>query len=136
MANTFYSYLAFVQDSSNADIHALKNYLEDFYAQTETNNRPAITIENNQIDIVFNDEYSLYALFSDEEYINEEAQEFAEEYEADWNENIFDREKLKTCKKRFEIWGDDDFDMNYFNDSLFIIEQIEKFNDVIIFHIE
>ncbi|MBF4518249.1 hypothetical protein IRZ71_17975 [Flavobacterium sp. ANB] len=135
MAKTFYSYLAFIEDSSNADIHALKNNLEDFYAKSE-NEKPTITFENNQIDILFNNDYSLYVFFSEEEHINDEAREFAAEYKLDWNENTTNKEKLKASKKRFEIWGDDDFDMDYFNDSLFVIEQIEKFNNVIIFHIE
>ncbi|KUJ59638.1 hypothetical protein AR687_22160 [Flavobacteriaceae bacterium CRH] len=135
MANTFYSYLAFIEDSSNADIHVLKNNLEEFYAQSE-NEKPTLTLESNQLNILFNDEYSLYVYFSEEEHINEEAREFAAEYKLDWNENTTDKEKLKTCKKRFEISGDDDFDMDYFNDSLFVIQEIEKFNNVIIFHIE
>ena len=45
-------------------------------------------------------------------------------------------ESTGTCKKRFEIWGDEDFDMDYFNDSLYIIEQIEKFDGIIIFNLE
>ncbi|WP_456313052.1 hypothetical protein [Pseudomonas shirazensis] len=136
MANSFYSYLAFIEPSSNAGIETLKNHLEDFYAKPVITEKPTITVENNQIEILFDDEYRLYVFLSEEDHINEEAQEFAIEYELDWNENTFDKEKLKTCKKRFEIWGDEDFDMDYFNDSLYIIEQIEKFDGVIIFNLE
>lgn len=133
MANTFYSYLAFIAPTSDASLIALKNNLETFYERPIIENKPEILLEDNQINIIFDDEYRLYIAFSEEEYVNEEALEIAEEQQLDWNENTFDKAKLATCHKRFEIWGDDDFDMDYFNDSLFIVEEIEKFTDVIIF---
>ncbi|KQO25056.1 hypothetical protein ASF10_07760 [Flavobacterium sp. Leaf82] len=136
MANTFYSYLAFITPDSNASLIALKNNLETFYNKSETADKPEIVLDNDQIELVFKDEYRLYIAYSQEEYVNEEALELAEEHELDWNENIIDKAKLQTCNKRFEIWGDDDFDMDYFNDSLYIIEQIENFDDVIIFSIQ
>jgi len=136
MANTFYSYLAFLQPSSNGNLLVLKQNLETFYEKQTVADKPEITLDDNLITLVFNEEYEFHVFFSDEEHVNQEAKELAEEYEFDWNENPFDKEKLKTCIKRFEVWGDDDFDMDYFNDSLFIIDEIEKFTDVIIFHNE
>lgn len=136
MANTFYSYLAFIAPASDASLIVLKNNLETFYEKPAIENKPEIVLEDNQINIIFDDEYRLYIAFSEEEYVNEEALEFAQEYKTDWNETTFDKAKLETCYKRFEVWGDDDFDMDYFNDSLFVIEEIEKFSDVIIFVIQ
>ena len=136
MANTFYSYLAFITPTSDASLIALKNNLETFYDRPVIENKPEILLEDNQINIIFDDEYQLYIAFSEEEYVNEEALEIAQEQQLDWNENTFDKTALEICRKRFEIWGDDDFDMDYFNDSLFVIEQIEQFSDVIIFAIQ
>lgn len=136
MAHTFYSYLAFITPGSDASLMALKNNLETFYEKSDIENKPEIVLNDQQIDIVFDDEYRFYIAFSQEEYVNEEALELAQENELDWNENPIDKAKLETCHKRFEIWADDDFDMDYFNDSLFITEQIEKFNDVIIFAVQ
>ncbi|QGK72958.1 hypothetical protein [Flavobacterium sp. SLB02] len=133
MANTFYSYLAFIAPTSDASLTVLKNNLKTFYDRPIITNKPEIVLEDNQINILFDDQYQLYIAFSEEEYVNEEALEIAEEQQLDWNENTFDKATLETCRKRFEIWGDDDFDMDYFNDSLFVIEEIEKFSDVIIF---
>jgi hypothetical protein len=133
MSNTFYSYLAFITPTSDASLIALKNNLDTFYAKPLIENKPEIVLEDNQISIIFSDEYRLYIAFSQEEYVNEEALEIAAEQKLDWNENPFDKTTLETCHKRFEIWGDDDFDMDYFNDSLFVVEEIEKFSDVIIF---
>lgn len=135
MANTYYSYLAFITKNSDANLIALKNNLEAFY-EPVTENKPEIVLESDQINLVFEDNYRLYIAFSDEAYVNEEALEIAAEHKFDWNENSFDKAKLETCNKRFEVWGDDDFDMEYFNDSLYIIEEIERFNDVIIFNMQ
>ena len=129
MANTFYSYSAYITPSSNADITVLKDYLEDFYQEEN----PEILLSNNEIKITFDDEYNFYIYLATEEHVNQEALEIADDLETDFNENLYDKEKLKASKKRFEMWGDPDFDMDYFNDSLFIIQQIEKFNDIIIF---
>ncbi|WP_276381721.1 hypothetical protein [Flavobacterium sp. H4147] len=129
MANTFYSYSAYITPSSNADITVLKDYLEDFYQEEN----PEILLSDNEIKITFDDEYNFYIYLATEEHVNQEALEIADDLETDFNENLYDKEKLKASKKRFEMWGDPDLDMDYFNDSLFIIQQIEKFNDIIIF---
>ncbi len=135
MANTFYSYLAFIQPTSNADINILKTNLENFYANQMLEVQPKISLVDNKITLTFKDGYSFFIFLSDEEHIITEAKEFAEETKLDWAEEPFDKEKLKTSKKRFEIWGNDDYHMNYFNDSLFIIEEIENFSDIIIFYL-
>ncbi|GAA6768078.1 hypothetical protein AAFH68_40300 [Flavobacterium sp. CGRL1] len=129
MANSFYSYSAYISPSSNADIKVLKEFLDAFYQESDNK----ITLNDNQITITFDDEYNFYIYLAEEEHVNQEALEISDYLEEDWNENPYDKEKLKASKKRFEIWGDPDFDMDYFNDSLFIIEQVEKFNDIIIF---
>ena len=133
MANTFYSYSAYILPSSNAEITVLKGYLDSFYHKPENIDEPKIVLNDNQITITFNDEYNFYIYLSQEKHINDEAVEIADDLETDWNENLYDKEKLKTSIKRFEVWGDPDFDMDYFNDSLFIIDQIEKFSEILIF---
>ncbi|WDF58430.1 hypothetical protein PQ462_17085 [Flavobacterium sp. KACC 22758] len=129
MANSFYSYSAYISPSSNADIKVLKEFLDEFYQESDNK----ITLNDNQITITFDDEYNFYIYLAEEEHVNQEALEIADYLEEDWNETPSDKEKLKASKKRFEVWGDPDFDMDYFNDSLFIIDQVEKFNDIIIF---
>jgi len=129
MANSFYSYSAYISPSSNADIKILKEFLDAFYQESDNK----ITLSDNQITITFDDEYNFYIYLAEEEHVNQEALEIADYLEEDWNETPYDKEKLKASKKRFEVWGDPDFDIDYFNDSLFIIDQVEKFNDIIIF---
>jgi len=136
MAKTFYSYLAYIQPTSNADIKLLKTNLDDFYSNQDNEYRPSISISNNEIKLTINRDYHFYINLSNEPHVIEEAIEFSENSKNDWAENPFDIKKLKSCNKRFEIWGEEDYDMDYFNDSLFIIEQIEKFSDIIIFHLD
>lgn len=133
MAHTSYSNLAFIAPSSNADLTLLKNNLEAFYNRPVIKTKPEIVCDHHKITITFNDGYRLYIVFNDDEYVNTEAKEMADIFALDWNDNSFDKEKLKTCNKRFEVWGDSDFDMEYFNDSLFVLEEIEQFHDVVIF---
>ena len=49
MANTFYSYLAFITPTSDASLIALKNNLETFYERPVIENKPEILVEDNQI---------------------------------------------------------------------------------------
>ena len=135
MANTFYSYLAFIPPTSDADINILKTNLEKFYSNQKSETQPEISFVDNKVTLTFNGEYNFYICLSNDEHIIDEAKEFAQDTKLDYAEEHFDREKLIISNKRFEIWGDDDYDMDYFNDSLFIIEEVEKFSDIIIFYL-
>jgi hypothetical protein len=132
MAYTFYHYLAFIQPDSDADLTVLKNNLESFYAKSSR--RPNISQIDKVITVDF-DNYKFEISLSDGSHVIEEAAEIANDRAADYAENNFDKEKLKTSSKRFEISGEDDIDMDYFNDSLFIVEITEKFKGVIVFDV-
>lgn len=133
MANSFYSYLAFLLPGSNANIDTLKSALTDFYAKPVIDNKPTISIEGDEISVRFEDEYTFHIAFSAEAHVNIEARELAEEQALDWNEEPFDKAALAQSVSRFEIWGEEDYDMDYFNDSLFIVQKIEEFTNIIIF---
>jgi hypothetical protein len=132
MAYTFYQYLAFIQPDSDADLTVLKNNLESFYAKS--GRRPNISQIGKVITVDF-DNYKFEISLSDGSHVIEEAVEIANDRVTDYAENNFDKEKLKTSSKRFEISGENDIDMDYFNDSLFIVETIEKFRGVIVFDV-
>ncbi|PZR22645.1 MAG: hypothetical protein DI535_25700 [Citrobacter freundii] len=132
MGYTFYQYLAFIQPDSDAEPGKLKHYLESFYAGGVR--PPQIILTDKLITVAF-DSYNFRIHYSDEPHVAVEAAELAEDSDADWSEKHFDKEKLKSSSKRFELSGDPDYDMDYFNDSLYIVEIIEKFNGVIVFNI-
>jgi hypothetical protein len=132
MAYTFYQYLAFIQPDSDADLTVLKNNLESFYEKSSR--RPNISQRDKVITVDF-DNYKFEISLSDGSHVIEEAAEIANDRATDYAENNFDKEKLRTSSKRFEISGEDDIDMDYFNDSLFIVETTEKFRGVIVFDV-
>lgn len=127
-----YQYFALIHNDSNADINVLKENLDVFYSKTSK--KPTISLTDKELKISFTDfDFQIY--LSEEKSVLEESVEMADDFKVDYSEMEFDKEKVKTCSKRFEISADDDFDMEYFNDSLFILEQIEKFNGITIFNI-
>ena len=63
---------------------------------------------------------------NDSEHVLQESKEIA-------NDNAKDHElyeSIKCCKRRLELGGDPDFDMEYFNDFCFVLEEIESFSSV------
>lgn len=132
MSYTFYSYSIYIQPDSNADLDVLKDNIEAFYSNDDI--QPVITLAKKQLTLSFGD-YNFYITLSDAPQVMEEAAEIAAAYQTDWNEEPFDQQKLSTCNRRFELWADDDEDMDYMNDSLFILQTIESFKGVTVFHI-
>jgi hypothetical protein len=127
-----YEYLVLIHPESNAGLSRLKENLELFYASAE--NKPIIHLEEDTLTVTF-DDFDFRIFFSNEDWILEESIELADAFESDWNEEIIDKEKLKLCKSRFELSADDDFDMDYFNESLFILQTIEEFDGITILNI-
>ena len=135
MANSFYSYLAFIHPDSDADIDTLKSKLTDFYALQDNSHQPEIILNGNTLSISFSDGYTFYITSVKGNVVNEEAIEMAETQKVDVGEEPFDAQKLKKCHQRFEMHGDQDFGMDYFNDSIFILEQLEDFKEIFIFDV-
>lgn len=126
MGFTYYSYLILLSDQSNATIERLYNKLKDFY-QKDTRDIK-IVLEENEITIMFNN-WNLYIGYSDEEYVLEESKEMA----VNSAKGKPEQEKIAGCKARFEMSADPDPNMDFFNDSCYVLEEIEKFNAVYVF---
>jgi hypothetical protein len=133
MSYKSYRYFALVQPDSNADITTLKENLDTFYSKSSK--KPNILLRDKEIEILF-DNFTFTISFEDSDWIIEESIEMADDFETDYNLNDIDKDKLKLCSKRFYISGSRaDANMDYFNDSLFILSQIEKFTGVTILDI-
>jgi hypothetical protein len=131
MSYIYYNYAAYIQPDSDLDLIALKNKLDALYQSRSESGTPEITVTDYNMTILFG-QYKFTIGLVDEPFVHEEASEFAEHYTVDRNEKEFDKEQLRSCKKRLEIYGDDDPDMDYFNDHLDILDTIETFNGVIV----
>jgi hypothetical protein len=128
-----YQYFALIQPESDADIKTLKENLDAFYAKSSK--KPNISLVDKTITIAF-DNFTFKIYLSDDDSVIEESVEMADDFKTDYTYNEFDKEKLKLCSKRFDISGsNEDYNMDYFNDSLFILGQIEKFSGITILSI-
>ena len=133
MAYKSYRYFALIQPDSNADVTTLKENLDTFYSKSSK--KPSILLRDKEIEILF-DNFTFTISFSDSDWVIEESIEMADDFDTDYNLNDIDKDKLKLCSKRFDITGNRaDANMDYFNDSLFILSQIEKFTGVTILDI-
>lgn len=126
MGFTYYSYLILLAPDTDATIEGLKSNLDSFYANDER----TVKIDLNGNDLTVNiDGYNLYVHYSNESHVIEESEEIANDAAIGLKE--FD--VIKSCTSRFELHGDPDYDMDYFNDSLYLQEEMEKFKGVFIF---
>ncbi|MGI4869598.1 MAG: hypothetical protein ACRYFX_00295 [Janthinobacterium lividum] len=134
MGYTYYSYLAFITPDSAADLAGLQACLQALSAQLNQAPKPTLTLDGNELTVAF-EEYSFHIYYATEAHVQEEALEIAAtnpDTLVDLAEQPIDPARLGTCTRRFELWGDPDPDMDYFNDSLYILEALEELEGVII----
>lgn len=137
MGYSFYQYFGIIPNDSKASLEGIEKNLKAFYEKsTGSEGKPTITLKAKEINISFPSGYQFNIGLSDEEHVHAEAQELAEDFKVDWNEKSIDKQVIETSRARFEMSADEDFDMDYFNDSLFIVEQLEKEDGVVVFSIE
>jgi len=125
MGYEYYTSQVFISESSDFSLTGLKEKLENFYKSDERDVKITMTADSITVNI---NNYSFYIGLNEESYVSEEIREIAESINHQKDNTI-----ISNCKKRLEISADEDFDMDYFNDSLYISEQIEEFKDVFIF---
>lgn len=108
MAHTYYNYLAYLHPDADVNLAVLKDSLEKLYETAAA--QPLISVSQQQLTLTLQ-AYNFYITFSDAPHVQQEAQEFADEYELDWNEEPFDEQKLRACKvvlrygqTRMRIW--------------------------------
>ena len=128
-----YTHLAFLKPGKTIELETLKSNIASRYAGTNSSISPVITEEAGMLKIALNN-YNFYITLVTASHVAVEAREIAEQFEEDWSGNPYDKEQLKQSTVRLDFYGDPDADMEYFNDSLFIIGQIEKTGNAIIFH--
>lgn len=126
MGFTYYNNLILLSDKSDASIEKLYNKLKEFYKKDTREIK--ITLDEDEITLAFVN-WNLYVGFSNEDNVLEESKEMAEmsaKGKAEQNE-------IAKCKTRFEMSADPDPNMDFFNDSCYVLEMIESFNDVYVF---
>lgn len=130
MSQSFYSYMVYILPESDLTLASLKEKLEKFFS---LNKSLKIKYSEKQIILTFEDGYSFNIILNENDYVKVESQEMSEYKKLDYNDHPFDKEKLKKSSSRLELWGDEDYDMEYFNESLYILKEIETFKNIVIF---
>jgi hypothetical protein len=74
------------------------------------------------------EEYYFYFLLVDKDWVAEESREIANHH----SKKPF-ASTIRDCKYRVEFYGDDDLNMDYFNDYFALIEELQKIPGIIIY---
>lgn len=121
--------MALIAPGSDADLPTLAGKIEKKFARITP---PAqIHTEDNRITILLgNYRFTIYLAESD--HVLTESKEMAHHFKKDYAGNPVNKNSLQQCGRRFELSGEADFNMDYFNDSLYILECIEEFKEITI----
>lgn len=76
----------------------------------------------------YREEYYFYLALVEESWVAEESREIA-----DNQAKRSEAEVIRNCPYRLEFYGDDDLNMDYFNDYFALMEEIQKIPGAIIF---
>lgn len=77
-------------------------------------------------------DYCFYFSFIQEDWVIEESKDIAQNV----GSHRADKQLIANCKSRIEVSADDDFDMDYFNDFMMLMEVISEKEKVVIFDYE
>ncbi len=133
-----YKYVAYILNPPKNALEVLSERLKSkgFFNGAEISLSNDEILGTPRLNIVIDGNFTINVYFSSAEYILEEAKETAEDFDCDINYDDYDKEKLIKCQHRFEVIStDDDFDMDYFNHCVSILDELATFDDVFIFDI-
>lgn len=126
MGFTYYSYLVLLPDSTPVSLTDLYERLKKAYVNDTRN----VDIELDLTRVVLAiDGWTLRIYLSDDEHVADESRELAEEFAKGHPK----QERISGCKRRFETGADSDSNMDFFNDSLTVLDAMESFGEVYVF---
>jgi hypothetical protein len=124
MGYTYYSYLILVTPESDLTFEKLRPACEPLLKQGCEN----ITVESDGLTFHFAGDYKFYLHLNAEPHVEEESVEMAAEEFVPQDKKA----AVASCRIRYEMHADPDPDMEYFNESLYILEVLENFAGVFI----
>lgn len=126
MSYTYYSYLGLIPDPTPASLTDVYERLKKAYE----NDKRDVEVELGRTRVVLViDEWTMRIYLSDAVHIQSESRELADEFAKGHPK----QENIAACKRRFETSADSDGNMDFFNDSLTVLEIMESFGEVYIF---
>ena len=128
MGYNYYQYFGLIAPGSDASLKGLKDKLYTWYS--ESDDLFDLKLDGNQLQLSLGD-YVFTIHYNDAPTVLAESKEMAETLKGDSDLKT----AIASCAARFEMHGDTDEDMDYFNDSLYIQEHWEDFEGVYTFDI-
>ncbi len=122
-----YSHFLFWDETLIEPINTIYKIIDSFYSK-HTSKNITITKELNYIEILF-PAYKFTFNLNKEKWVIEESIDIAESF----GKKRPDYYRIKNSKERIEFYGKEDFNMDFFNDYLLILENIQREMNVTIF---
>lgn len=108
----------------------LEKILKSFYSSKPKS--PGVYLANEaRLVVEMSKEFCFHFWYDNRSSVLEESKEIAESYTG----NKKKIELISSCKHRIEFWGDSDPGGEYFNEHLFILDEIVKIEGVFVFNI-
>ncbi len=119
-----YESLVLIHPDTPITSAAFASELRRYYERSE---QPPTIVEcsESRLEIRFTD-CIFYVDHDRSAHVVEESAELAEEF----GEDTGKQDRIAACTSRFDIRADDDPDMNYFNDYLYIVESCQRLGEV------
>ncbi len=116
-----YEYFIFDLNCIEHPMKRMETLLINHYAKQKI--CPKIITNGKYLNLEFAD-YKFYLTYIEEDWVILESKDIADSF----SKHREDKEKIANCTSRIEFYGEEDFNMDYFNESLFIIETIIENN--------
>ena len=121
-SGTFYNNFIIPLAHEDGFWERIKTHLINHYELEDRGSHFIIKVKN----------YCFYFSYIQEDWVAEESQDIANNAA----KHREDKQLIANSKSRVEVSGDDDFDMDYFNDFVMLMEVIENCEKVVIFDYE
>ena|SRR5215510_3775574 len=126
MSFTYYRTLALIPPDVQIVFSDVVRTVNKTFASESTTK---ITATANLITLYFNDRWSFYIEWDSGRNVLEESHEIAQRFSVSAEQ----AQRIASCDCRISTSADDDPNMDYFNDYIFVLETLESFEGVILF---
>lgn len=125
-----YMHFIFWKEKTGDPVRQIGEILKSMYGRNSKLEADVILSED-RVNLKIKDYMFTYSLIA-EDWVQEESRDIADTFGRKRNDYMI----IKESRSRVEFYGDDDPDMDYFNDYLLMLERIQAELPVIIFDTE
>ncbi len=128
-----YNHLIYLKSNQDISLDELKSDFLVYFKDKKLKKPDKILKQKEKLIIVYWD-YKFYAYINKENYTNEELLELLQNNNyKDFDLKAINKDNFKNSNIRIEFYWEDDFWMEYFNESIFLLEFFENSWNYLIF---